>query len=53
MTPHKAIAKLREMPHDDAVSTLADAPPSDVSDVLKVLVKADSPLAAALLPIST
>jgi hypothetical protein len=49
MSPHKAIAKLRAMPHDDAVSALASALPGDVTEVLKVMVKADTTLAVALL----
>lgn len=45
LSPHKALARLRGLPHDDAVSALASAPRRDVVEVLK----ADEALTVALL----
>jgi uncharacterized protein with LGFP repeats len=38
LNPHAAIAKLRDMPHEDVVLLFAKATPDDVTDVLRVLV---------------
>lgn len=38
LNPHAAIAKLRNMPHEDVVLLFAKATPADVTDVLRVLV---------------
>jgi hypothetical protein len=49
LNPHKALARLRQLSHEDAVSELASAPPDDVAEVLKVMLGADEALAVALL----
>jgi hypothetical protein len=49
LSPHKAVARLRQMPHDDAVSALAAAPSDDATNVLEVMLEADETLAVALL----
>jgi LGFP repeat len=49
LSPYKAVARLRQMPHDDAVYALASAPLDDVAEVLKVMLSSDEALAVALL----
>ena len=49
VSPHTAIRTLRGMPHSHAVSTLASAALDDITEILRVMIKADSALTAALL----
>jgi hypothetical protein len=49
LSPHAAVTRIRQLPHDDAVDLFAQGPAEDLSEKLKALLQADESRAVAIL----